>query len=192
MNVDQGVTFGLWPDQTSKLIYWDLMPVMLNGVDTSGRVGDLGGGNGIIKTWVPQAVTIDVDETKQPDIVDNILTHVGDYDLVIIRYVLHYLDDHQVRALLRHLSLNHDGQILLIQFVNDDLEAKQANSVNETKWFRREDHLESLIAHTHLIVDRKSVGYRVGADFYRNRLGHPNPTPHNETVVGYLLERRLP
>jgi len=189
MNVDQGTRFGTWGDETSQLMYFGIMPVMLNGVNTTGRVGDLGGGNGLLKRWIPDAITIDQDASKEPDIVDDVITHVGEYDLVVIRYVLHYLTNEQVLQLFANLAANHAGPVLLIQFVNDDLEAKYKNSVNETKYFRREHELKSLIANTHTIKTRKAVEYTVGAEFYRNRLNHPNPTAHQETVVGYLLER---
>ena len=192
-DVDQGIRFGTWSDSTSRLLYHDIMPVLLNGIDTSGRVGDLGGGNGLLREWFTKLVTIDNDVTKQPDIVDDILTHVGTYDLIVLRYVLHYLTDEQVSALLEPLCSYLNGPFLVIQFVNDNVFDKQRNSVNEVKFFRTEYQLLRLLAPTPStttswrVLDRKRVDYRVQAEFYRNRLGNPGGYAHDEAVVGLLL-----
>ena len=37
------------------------------------------------------------------------------------------------------------------------------------------------------IHNRVALDYVVDPEFYRNRLGHPNPTGHQETVVAYDL-----
>ena len=132
------------------------------------------------------AVTVDTDASKEPDIVADALNYTGTHDLVVMRYVLHYLPDAQVRHLFAHLASYHTGRVLVVQFVNDDLNAKMANSINEVKTFRTEAHLRSLIA-PWLVIDRKRVEYTVSAEFYRNRLGHPNPSSHDEAVVGLLL-----
>lgn len=189
---DQGVKFGTWPDPTAQLMYHDIMPLALSGIDTAGRVADYGGANGLLKRFIPHAITVDYDETKSPTICDDILRHRGTYDLIVMRYVLHYMNNEDVRRLFRHLGSFHKGRILLIQFVNDDdsLLDKLHNSVGETKWFRGEGELRRLIVGPWQIASRKAVDYRVGADFYRWRLDHPNPCPHDETVVIYELERR--
>ncbi len=184
---DQGAQFGTWDNDTSRLMYRDAMPALLNGVDTSGRVADYGGANGLLKAFISGAVSIDVDASKEPDVVADITTHVGIYDLIVMRYVLHYLSDAQVARLFEHLRSFHRGRLLVIQFVNDDLEAKAANSVNETKWFRTEDHLVSLFGGWDM-VDHKRLDYSVSAQFYRDRLGHPNPVGHREAVGSYYLE----
>ena len=36
--IDQGTNFGTWEDTTSRLLYDDAMPAMLNGINTSGNV----------------------------------------------------------------------------------------------------------------------------------------------------------
>ncbi len=192
--IDQGRAFGTWPNATARLIYHDVMPALLNGVDTSGRVADYGGANGLLKQWIPHAVSVDVDSTKAPDVYDDVLTHVGAYDLVVMRYLLHYLADDQVQALFSHLRDHHDGRILVIQFVNDrDMAGKLANSVNEVKHFRIEAHQRSLItAAGWRVTSRKLVEYTVGADFYRERLGNPAGTAHAEAIVALELERRRP
>lgn len=180
---DQGEAFGRWPNKTARLMYHDIMPLALNGIDTSGRVADLGGANGLLKQWIPHAVTVDYDETKNPDICEDILTHVGEYDLIVLRYVLHYMDDETVRKLLYHIRGYHNGRLLIIQFANDDLAAKQANSVGETKWFRTSRQTMQLVTEYWKGASAKMVDYVVDADFYRERLNHPNPTSHHESIL---------
>src|SRR5690606_29386581 len=106
---------------------------------------DLGGGNGLSREWFDQVTTVDIDPTKAPDVEADILTYTPPVPptRVLMRYVLHYLTDSQVIDLLDHIA-GYCGELVVIQFVNDDLAAKQANSVNETKVFRTETHLRSL------------------------------------------------
>lgn len=187
--VDGGLTFGTWTDSTSRLLYHDVMPVLLNGVDTSGSVVDLGGGNGLLRTFVPHAVTVDIDASKAPDIVADATTYTGRHDLVVIRYVLHYMPNDVVDGWLTQLRTWHTGPVLVIQFVNDDLAGKLANSVNERKWFRTElDYVHAFERTGWRVASRKRVEYRVEAEFYRNRLAHPSPTAHEEAVMGWLLK----
>lgn len=189
-NEDQGTAFGTWPDAVSRLMYHDVMPFALNGVDTSGSVADLGGANGLLKQWIPHAVTVDYDATKNPDICQDILAYRGNHDLIVLRYVLHYMNDQTVIGLMRHIASYHDGRVLIIQFVNYDLVAKYANSVSEVKWFRDEATLRTLLENDWTVVARRVVDYQVDAEFYRNRLNHPNPSSHDEQIVTYELSRR--
>jgi hypothetical protein len=191
LRVDQGSNFGKWDNETARLMYSDVMPALLNGVKTGGSVVDLGGGNGLLKEWIPLAVTVDSDKTKNPDITADILEYEGNHDLVVIRYVLHYLPDVKVKQFFNHLSGYHSGQVLVIQFVNEDIQAKLANSVNEVKYFRTESQLLKLLS-PYRVSSRKKIEYTVSPDFYRQRLGHTNPTAHEEAVVGLLLEREDP
>lgn len=185
--VDQGTQFGTWPDDTSRFMYHDVMPELLAGVNTTGSVCDLGGGNGLLRRWIPQARTVDVDPSKEPDVVCEALEYQGTHDLVVMRYLLHYLDDAQVRALFTRLAQWHAGRVLVVQFVNDDLEAKRANSMNEdVRYFRTEAQLLALLEPWQ-VQRRTRVDYQVQAEFYRNRLQHPNPTSHAEAVVSLLL-----
>ena len=188
---DQGTGFGIWPNQTANLMYRDVMPLALSGIDANGRVADYGGANGILKRWIPQAITVDYDVSKRPDVCADILTHVGTYDLIVMRYVLHYLTNAQIRALLGHLATFHKGRVLIIQFVNEDLAAKLRNSVGERKFFRTELQLQMLLtAAPWYIVSRKAVEYRVDADFYKWRLAHPDPSAHDEKILIYELACR--
>jgi hypothetical protein len=195
MDVDQGTRFGSWTDPTSRLIYHDVMPVMLTGIDPRLQVLDLGGGNRLLQQWLPYSIAVDVDPSKEPDVVADVLTYTPRVapDLVVMRYLLHYLTDAQVVELLRHVDTYHDGPVLVIQFVNDgfDLELKRRNSINEVKHFRNEGHLLSLVGlgGPRFLRRRVAVEYEVTAEFYRNRLGNPDGVTHNETVVSYLLTK---
>lgn len=185
-NEDQGTAFGTWPDATSRLMYQDIMPLALSGIDTSGRVADFGGANGLLKQWIPHAVSVDYDASKNPDICESVLDHMGDYELVVMRYLLHYMPDSVVRTLFKRMGMWHSGRVLLIQFVNENVDDKIGNSLGEVKFFRTEAQLKRLLA-PFGIVSRKAVEYRVEADFYRNRLQHPAPFAHDETVVIYEM-----
>lgn len=189
-NVDAGTDFGLWPDETSRLMYHAAMPALLVGTDRSGWTLDLGGGNGLSRQWFDLVVTVDSDAGKHPDVVANITTWKPLYpvDRVLLRYVLHYLSDFDVCALMAHIASYHHGPLTVIQFVNDDLGAKLANSVNEDKWFRSEEELRDLLRPWQ-VQHRVAVEYEVVPEFYANRLGHPNPTGHRERVVAYDLTK---
>lgn len=196
-DVDQGLQFGTWSDNTSRLIYADAMGALLNGTNVEDRVLDLGGGNGLMAAWFHQVTTVDTDTAKEPDIVADLRSwEPGDtrgYDLVLFRYVLHYLTDVELVELFTyHLPEWWSGPVLVIQFVaphDEALRAKRANSVNETKWFRTEDQLAALLTVSDRwdITRRVAVEYHVDPDFYRNRLGATEPTGHPERVVAYTL-----
>jgi hypothetical protein len=195
MATDQGTAFGTWSDRTSQLLYHDAMPALLSGIDREGRTLDLGGGNGLSRYWFEDVTTVDNDQRKQPDVLADMLGYAPTnvtYDRVLLRYVLHYLNDTEVRDLLTNIRRYHRGDLVVVQFVNDTdtLEAKYANSVNETKWFRTEWHLLTLLTQRWEVHQRIAVDYDVDPEFYRNRLGHPNPTGHPETVVAYLMRPR--
>lgn len=193
MTIDAGTSFGTWTDPTSRLIYHDAMPALLSGTPRGGRVLDLGGANGLSRNWFTDVTTVDSDPSKQPDIVADVLDWAPDtsYDRVLLRYVLHYLRDDQVTALMQHLRTWHHGEVTLVQFVNADLAAKRANSVNEVKHFRTEEHLRALLP-PWWVHRRIAVEYDVDPEFYRQRLRHPHPTGHRETVVAYTLRSEPP
>lgn len=189
MSPDGGEAFGTWPDETSRLMYRDAMPALLAGTDTSGMTLDLGGGNALAREWFYFLTTVDNDGTKRPHVRADIRTYVPDrpYDRVLLRYVLHYLSDEEVRALMAHVASYHRGELTVVQFVHTtdvDLEAKVHNSVNERKWFRTEAELVDLLA-PWVPFHRVAVEYDVVPEFYRNRLGHTHPVGHRETVVSF-------
>ena len=181
---DKGRDFGKWSDQTSKLIYFDSIKEILAKIDTSGKVADYGGANGILKQFIPNIITIDIDGSKNPDIQDDILTHQGNYDLIIIRFVLHYLNDYQVLQLFKNIQKYHSGKILLIQFTNEDLKLKYENSKNEFKYFRCRQQLEKLLPDFENIYN---IEYTCDKEFYLNRLGINNGMKHSENINAYLI-----
>ena len=187
---DQAQAFGTWDNPTARLMYHDIMELALEGVDTSGRVADYGGANGLLKQWIPHSVSIDYDRSKNPDIVADIMTHVGEYDLIVMRYVLHYMTYSNAARLLRHIASFHKGRLLIIQFVNDDLISKYANSIGELKYFRTDEETQNIVTADWMIQTRQFHDYMVDADFYRVRLNHPNPSSHAERIVIYELTRK--
>lgn len=179
---DQGVNFGKWLDKTSQFMYVDSTKKILDIVGSlPATVADYGGGNGNLKKLIKHAISIDIDPSKKPDVVDNIITHKGSYDLVVLRYVMHYLNDYEVIQLFSNIT---SKNILVIQFTNDDLKGKYANSVNEHKYFRTSKQMQALLPlHTELY----SVPYMVEKDFYINRLGDGNYTNHWESIKAYWI-----
>jgi len=189
-NIDKGTKFGKWNDSISKLIYFDCMETFLKGVDTSGKVADYGGANGNLKKFIPQSISIDIDTSKKPDIIDNILFHKGNYKLIVIRYVLHYLTVQQRYKLFEHLQTFHKGKkVLLIQFVNDgkDFKIKRNNSINETKYFLTSENIKKLIK-PFKTIKKDQISYRVTKEFYKNRLKNENAMAHDETIHSILME----
>jgi hypothetical protein len=189
---DQGRDFGRWSDPTSRLMYHDVMPVMLNGVDTAGPVIDLGGANGLLREFIRgRVLTVDIDASKGPDVVADVRkwVPVEPAALVVMRYLLHYLNDTDARALFQHVRNWHPGRLLVIQFANDwrHMQAKRESSLGETVYFRTPEHVESLFG-PWAIIDRKRVDYTVRREFYANRLGNPDGREHGESVLGWTLE----
>lgn len=182
---DCKTNFGKWNYQVSKFMYFDSIKEILSKINIPNKVADYGGANGILKQFIPNIITIDIDESKKPDIVDNILTHKGTYDLIIIRYVLHYLNDYQVLQLFKNIKQYHKGSILVIQFCNNDLKSKYYNSKNEFKYFRTENQLEKLLPKSKKIYSKK---YMVTNDFYRNRLQIKNTIEHEEILNAYYYK----
>lgn len=177
---DKGLDFGRWNDNVSRFMYWDCMPDILEGITIPQRVADYGGANGNIKRFIPHALSIDIDESKNPDIHDDILTHSERYDLVVIRYVLHYLTDKEVLQLFDKINAK---EILVIQFVNDDLRSKYVNSIRESKHFRTQSQLEGLLPDKSELI--YSSEYQIDSKFYENRLGAGEYVSHYETLNAY-------
>ena len=189
-NIDEGKKFGTWNDSISKLMYFDCMDKFLIDIDTSGRVADYGGANGNLKQFIPNSISIDIDSSKNPDLIDNILVHEGNYNLIVIRYVLHYLDENQRNELFEHLRTFHSGKrVLIIQFVNDgkDFNVKRNNSINETKYFLTSETLQKTIE-SFKTLKNDEITYMVTKEFYRNRLNNHNAEEHSETIKSILIE----
>lgn len=185
--VDGGIGFGKWTDEVSKFMYFNSVNEILSKVviTPTEKIADYGGGNGNLKNFIPNIITVDKDESKNPDIVDNILQHKGNYDTIVLRYVLHYLNDYEVLQLFNNIESYHKGKVLLIQFTNDDLRGKYKNSVNEFKYFRTTQQLEKLLPPNHSKVYSKE--YTVTKEFYVNRLQYKDGTNHQETLNAYVI-----
>lgn len=182
MNIDNN--FGKWTDKTSNFLYYESFKEIIKKIVIPERVADYGGANGIIKQFISQAISIDINADQNPDIVDNILTHTGNYDLIIIRYVLHYLNDYDVIRLFEHIKTFHKERILIVRFCNNDLISKYHNSINEFKYFRTEQQLEALLPE-HSIIYRKR--YLCSAEFYKYRLNNENGISHYEILKGFYI-----
>lgn len=179
--IDKGINFGKWKDKTSQYLYFESTIEILKKIKIPNSVADYGGGNGLLKQFIPQIKTIDIDENKQPDLIDNILTHNNHYELVIIRFVLHYLNDYEVIELFK--TINADN-ILIIQFENEDLKTKYQNSINEFKYFRTEKQLKALLPKHKEIYNRE---YEVSPEFYKERLGEADYKTHKEILRAYYI-----
>jgi len=179
---DQGARFGRWADDVSRFLYVDSTETILTKIQIPLRVGDYGGANGNLKRFIPNSISIDIDETKTPDICDNILTHQEKYDLVVLRYVLHYLNDYEVLQLFDAIQATN---ILVIQFENNNLKDKYHNSQNEFKYFRTTPQLNQLLPTN--IEQIYSKEYTVSPSFYKNRLGDGDYKTHKETLGAYYL-----
>jgi hypothetical protein len=179
---DSGIDFGTWKDSVSKFLYYDSTKEILSKINIPDSVADFGGANGLLKKLIPHSVSVDKDDSKNPDIIDDILIHSKSYDLIVLRYVLHYLNDYEVIQLFKNINaLN----VLIIQFENNDLKSKYYNSVNEFKYFRTEEQLKALLPDSIQTIYKKK--YLIDKDFYLNRLGEGNYTEHNEILTAYYL-----
>lgn len=177
---DQGQNFGKWDDPVSKFMYYDSTKEILSKINLPENIADYGGANGNLKTFIPSAISIDLDPSKNPDIIDNIITHTGIYDLVIIRYVLHYLNDYEVIKLFNNIK---SKNILIIQFTNEDLISKYKNSINEFKYFRTADQLKKIIPNYFKEIYSKEI--TITEDFYNNRLKINNALWHQENIRAF-------
>lgn len=189
MNTDQGTRFGTWPDTTSRLLYHDLTPAHLSGLPLDGRVVDLGGGNGLLREYVPQAVTVDSDPTKEPDVVADITTwHPLDrVDLAVCRYVTHYLTDDQLDTMLATVARY--SPLLCLTAITTNPAIKDANPDPAPRYWRDRLTLRDAIAPAWRVRTWRGFDVEVGADFYRNRLGVEHPG-HREHLTTYHLEAR--
>lgn len=181
MDIDQGEKFGTWDDEISKFLYIDSAIEILSLFNIPQNVADYGGGNGLLKKFIPNIITIDKDKSKNPDICEDILEHQGTYDMIISRYVLHYLNDYEVIELLKICSKTPS---VIIQFVNDNLHDKYFNSHNELKYFRTSAQLDALLS-PFKFNQIYRFKYRVTKEFYKNRLGDGEYKNHFEDLCAW-------
>ena len=206
LNIDQN--FGNWPDPVSKFMYHDHFEQIYSddrfALGKYSKIEDFGGANGKLKEFFGNRLTtVDIDETNDPDYVGNIVNYNGvaefhwrgqiarikiESDLIIIRYVLHYLTDEQIIQMFQNLKKHHKGDILIIQFTNEDVDmkTKKQNSVNETKYFRTTKEIQELVKGFQILAyDVES--FDVTAEFYRNRLQNFEAQPHGEQIHTILI-----
>lgn len=192
--MDHANTFGKGKSATSKLLYFYSLSIALDCMSNeipSGIVYDLGGGNGLSKRWFDnnQVVTVDNNPDMKPDICSNINTYnvPPDASMVLMRHVLHYLTDDEIKALINRVTV----PILLIQFTNKDIKAKQAQTKNEDhKTFRTLDQvLELLYDSTKNNIKRLyKIDYTVEPDFYVERFGVMGKSTHDETLCAWWIK----
>lgn len=191
---DGGTRFGTWGDRTSLLLYEGVMPLLLSQVELDGVVGDYGGANGLLRRWVPGAITVDRDPSKHPDVLDDVVHHTGVYDVVVMRYLLHYLTDTEVRTMLCTVRTD---RVVLVQFTNegDELTTKRTISAaagESPKHLRTLVELVTLFCGGWTLRTHVQVTYRVHPEFYENRLGVTGAPEHGEAVQLMEWTRRHP
>jgi hypothetical protein len=183
MNLDQGTDFGIWTDSVSRFMYNTSSRAFFGVIDFehNEKVGDYGGANSLLKNILPNWInytSIDMDESKKPDIVDDIITHKGNYDTVILRYVIHYLNDSQVIELFKNIKAN---RILVQQFFNKDTILKSKFDPMGYRFFRNRQEFNNLIGFAGKDIGK--IEYDVTDEFYSNRFNLPcKPVKHKETV----------
>jgi len=198
-SLDKGMDFGKWNDKVSKTIYSESIGSLKRYDFSNQRVADYGGGNGLLKKEIGgnDWIVIDCDSSKSPDIVDNIVTHSGDYDVVVLRMVLHYLSDSEIEEMISRIQKNGVKEIHLLQFWSErgeDLLIKKTISklfeepTEGKKFFRTKEEILSFFSEFSV----EEVGfsrYVVSGEFYRNRFSNPTipDVPHKETLTHFYI-----
>jgi hypothetical protein len=185
--IDTAITFGKGNSPTSRLLYHRIFDLIRDRIPSFAKVYDLGGGNGVSKAYFPSVVTVDNNPEMEPDILADILEFEvpDEADLILIRYVAHYLQEEQLIKLLERSS---HKPILFIQFTNSDPDDKLLQSLfkgqgeEDHKTFRDWDHF------VHLLEPRGfrqiiRVDYEVEPMFYVERFGRQGAYfPHPESL----------
>lgn len=184
-DLDQGKNFGTWGDRVSKLMYQDSNS-LFDKIDFEGKkVADFGGANGLLGKAlnIDDYTVVDIDKNKADSkhfINDSILTHKGDYDIIIIRYVLHYLSDEEVTRLIENIKSFHKGELIILQFTNDgeDMDKKVGVSAmfeqptDGKKYFRTNNELLDLLSPIRdNLIENKDLHFEITEEFYNNRFG---------------------
>ena len=188
--------FGTWGDGTSDLMYRGAMGYLLDWLEVGFEVVDLGGANGLSRGFLGpghHVVTVDLDPSTGPDVVADMMTyrHPVPADTVLLRYVLHYLADVEVERLFAHLATWHDGNVVVVQFANEDTGAKVANSADSaSRYWRTPAALLELLGHLdgwRLRAEVNRLDFTVQPGFYAARLGVAGASAHGETLLGLAL-----
>lgn len=183
-------------DPVADLIYRGAMGYMLGGIKAGPAVLDLGGGDGMSREFLPgrQVVTVDSDPGAGADVTADITTYTPDtaFDTVLLRYVLHYLPDPVVRHLFRQIADWHWGNVVVIQFANEDTGRKAANSADTPhRFWRTPGQVLSLLRWLPQwrLGRVNRLDYTVTPEFYAGLLGTAGVSTHSETLLGMVLER---
>lgn len=186
--IDCATNFGKGESPTSRLLYHRIFDLIRGRIPSFAKVYDLGGGNGISKAYFPSVVTVDNNPEMKPDIVANILEFEvpKDADLILIRYVAHYLQNEELEQLLE--QSNHKP-ILFIQFANSNPNDKLLQSVikgeglEDHKTFRDWDYFAQLLE-TRGFRQIMQIAYEVEPLFYAERFGRPGAYFAHPEVLG--------
>jgi hypothetical protein len=207
---DQGESFGKWTDKVSRFMYHDHFASIYKNfaLQKYVTIEDLGGANGLLAEFFESQSfsTADIDESKNPDFIGNIINYNSKYkvkwrgqtleksyqsDLLIIRFVLHYMTDEEILLMFNNIQKHHKGDILIVQFTNEgpDMQIKRQNSINEVKIFRTSVELIDLLQGFD-IIQQHCQSYNVTEEFYRNRLNNYDAQPHGEIINSFLIRSR--
>ncbi len=202
-DLDQGTAFGTWDDRVSKLMYQDSTKLFNTDIKDK-KVADFGGANGLLGKAlnIKNYIVVDIDNEKQNTeqfINDSILTHQGEYDTIVIRYVLHYLSDNEVKELVNNIKSFHKGELIILQFTNEGNNLKEKLRVSKTfeqptdgkKFFRTRNELFDLLNELGFPEEIKEVRFSINEEFYNNRFGLDiDSTCHTEELqyIKYILK----
>lgn len=184
---DNGSNFGKWNDNVSNILYNTANKIIASQILKNDVVADYGGANSLLKNDVQckEYFCIDIDNTKKQ--IDNfinedIITHKGSYDKVIIKLVMHYLTDKQIKEMLKNITAK---EIIICQFINskeDILVKKKISNLSKEseKFFRNKEELLSIIGECDTLAE---IDYVCDREFYLNRLGLDTNLSHKETLL---------
>lgn len=186
-NEDNGSNFGKWNDNVSNILYNTANKIIASQILKNDVVADYGGANSLLKNDIQckEYFCIDIDNTKKQ--VDNfinedIITHKGIYDKVIIKLVMHYLTDKQIKEMLKNITAK---EIIICQFINnkeDILVKKKISNLSKEneKFFRNKEELSSIIGECDILAE---IDYICDKQFYLNRLELDTNLSHKETLL---------
>lgn len=184
---DSGSNFGKWSDNVSNILYNTANKIIASKILKNDVVADYGGANSLFKNDVQckEYFCIDIDDTKKQ--IDNfinedIITHKGSYDKVIIKLVMHYLTDRQIKEMLENIIAK---EVIICQFVNskeDILVKKKISNLSKEseKFFRNKKELLSIIGKCDILAE---IDYICDREFYLNRLKLDTNLSHKETLL---------
>jgi len=184
---DIAATFGKGEGPTSQLLYRHSFELLRGRIPSFRTVYDLGGGNGMAKAWWPTVITVDNNPAMEPDICADIREYAvpDDAELIVLRYVAHYLSDQELTRLLERV---HHKPVLLIQFTNENPGDKYAQTGTRGQGAEDGKTFRTWAGLVHLLEpwgfrQRLRIDYEVEPGFYVERFGKPGAYfAHPETL----------